>query len=94
MINVDTFKMLYDAFEDKDYVLKVIQANVIMSKSAIEPSDMQAEGNFLKRLVAENAHNGILKEHYDFAVELYIYQEIKDLNGLGGSKAIFPKVNS
>ena len=93
MINTETFNELINNVPP-DFALKVVQANVIASKTKPIDSDFDGDGRFLARLITENAHNGITKEHYDFAVELYTYQSIKAFNRLGGSKAIFPKHNA
>lgn len=94
MINEETFKEMLSHFpDDADFVLKVVQADVILTKSTPknEHYDKTPEETYVEYLVREHAHNGITKNHYDFAVALSIYQNMKDLNGLGGSNPKFPE---
>jgi hypothetical protein len=94
MINAETFEeMLSQERLSRDCILKTIQADVILTKS--EPLDSDLEhGNYIKRLVLENQHNGLKKEHYDNAVDLYEYQGIKALKSLFGQDQKFPLLNT
>ena len=94
MIEEETFKKMLTNFpDDMDFVLKVIQADVIASKTT--PKDEHLDPNsgesYLDFLVKSSHHNNITIEHYNFAVELYEYQCFKMLGGLGGSNPAFPK---
>lgn len=91
MISVDTFEEMLEKISDHDFILKVIQAGVILSKSRPIEDDFKEKGNFVRRLVSENYHNEIYEEHYNYAVELFNYEQLKELNGLGGSFAVFPE---
>ena len=85
MINVSTFQEMLKSCNDLDFVLKVIQADVILSKSRPKKRDYTTKDGFLNRLIEKHSHNDIEKKHYDAAIRLYTYQAIKDLGGLGGS---------
>ena len=91
MISVDTFEEMLEKISDHDFLLKVIQADVILSKSNPIEDDLKEPGNFVRRLVSETYHNDIGEAHYNYAVELFNYEQLKVLNGLGGSVAVFPE---
>lgn len=91
MLSVETFEEMLEKIPDRDFILKVIQAGVILSKSRIIKNDVKKKGNFLRRLVDENYHNDIHEEHYNYAIELFNYEQLKALGGLGGSTAAFPE---
>lgn len=90
MITNETFIEMLEKIDDKDFILKVIQANVILCKSAPIEEDFESPGNYVQRLVIENAHNDIKKEHYDYALDIFEYENFKSLEGLGSSKPKFP----
>lgn len=94
MIEEETFKEMLTNFpDDMDFVLKVVQADAIASKTKPKPRHLSPNSNesYLDFLVKSSRHNNVTREHYNFAGELYEYQCFKMLNGLGGSAPVFPK---
>jgi len=91
MFNVETFEEMLDKIPDRDFILKVIQAEVILTKSEPIEDDFKERGNFVRRLTEDNYHNGILEEHYNYAVELFEYEQLKEIRGLGGCNPKFPE---
>jgi len=85
MIQEDTFREMLEKIDDKDFILKTIQADVILTKATLQESDYDKEGNFVKRLSEENCHNDITPEHYNYAVSLFTYQNCKSLSMISGN---------
>jgi len=91
MIQVDTFLEMLREINDLDFILKVIQAEVVIAKGTIIDEDLKIHGNYVRRLEMDNYHNGLRMEHYQYALKIFDYEQMKSLGGLGGSQVIFPK---
>lgn len=78
MITVGTFEEMLQNWSS-EFVLKVLQADVLMAKSKPIGTDYEGD-NFIDRLVEENSHNDIKKIHYLAVSDLHVYQCNKELS--------------
>jgi len=82
MINKETFEEMLEKIPDKDFILKVLIADVLIIKTGCtdEEWDRGCDGKpsgYSERVVEENSHNGITLEHINYALELESYTDCK-----------------
>lgn len=92
MINKETFSELMEKYPYEycwDFILKSIQADVILSKTKVTKKNMNC---FLETIIKDNAHNNIEKCHYEYAIELYTFQCMLKMKGIGGCNPVLPQL--
>jgi hypothetical protein len=94
VLRTDTFEEMLEKIHDKDFILKVIQAGVVLCKSKPLASEMvSGSPTFLKRVVDENEHNDLEEKHYLAFIDLFYYEAAKDFSDLNkDNPAMFPNL--
>jgi len=82
MISLETFQEMTERIDDLDFIVKVVQANVLLCTNFAFKS--------LDELVCDYAYHGLTEEHFDFALEISMYEVDKSLKDWTDCKPKFP----